>query len=661
MRRIFPFALSFVTVVLAGCGSAGTTFLSGGGAGTQGAAISGDVHGGQQPISNSKIYLYAAGASGYASAPRSLLAGAGYVTTNANGGFNITGDYSCPAAPGDLVYLLAVGGNPGGAAGKANPNLVIMAALGACGSLSSSTHVRMNEVTAAASAYALAPFMGYAESEPAAGTAVNLGAPAGGSSCNAAAGWLSTGQNTCDYIGLENAFATVNNLVDISTGTVQSGSATLVPPQAKLNALADIMAACVNSAGGSAGDGAGGSGVDSNCGTFFDDTTPASTGIAPTDTLQAILNLARNPGTSSAVSTSLLGLISPTAPFQTPISTIPDDWTLSITLSGGGLNGPTALGIDATGNVWVANYYGVLSSFGPTGTPLFASGISGYGLNESYGLAIDDSGNVWVTNNDTAGINSGLGSISEFTNGGSPLSGSLGFSAGGIDYPEALAADTDGSVWVANYGDSSVTHLARDGTAEVSGLTAASIAFPTAIAVDGNHNAWVGSSSNSQITKISSDGKQITPFACCDEAIGLAVDASNNIWTANWAGGSVSLVSNSGAVVSSGYTGGGLAYPSGIAADGSGTVWVANYHKGSFSKLAGAAGAVPGAALSPTTGFGADAKLVEPYAIAIDPSGNVWISNYGSVPATGQLGTVTEFVGLATPVKTPLVGPATIP
>lgn len=661
MWRISPLALSIVTAFLAGCGSAGSSFLSGGGSGTQGAAISGDVHGGQQPISNSKIYLYAAGTSGYASAPKSLLSGSGYVTTNANGGFSITGDYSCPAAPGDLVYLLAVGGNPAGGGGPANPNLVLLAALGTCGSLSSSTHVRMNEVTTAASVYALAPFMGYAASEPTAGTAVNLGAPAGGPSCNAAASWVSTGQNTCDYIGLENAFATVNNLVDIATGAAQSGSSTLVAPQAKLNALADILAACVNSSGGSAGDGAGGGGKDSNCGTLFDDTTPASTGIAPTDTLQAIVNLARNPGTSSAVSTSLLGLIAPTAPFQPPISAIPNDWTLSIKLSGGGLDGPTALGIDASGNVWVASYYGVLSAFGPTGTPIFASGITGYGLHESYGLAIDGSGNVWVTNNETPGINSGLGSVSEFTNGGSPLSGSLGFSAGGIDYPEAVAADTDGSVWVANYGDSSVTHLAKDGTAEISGLAAASIAFPTAIAVDGNHNAWVGSSSNSQITEISSDGKLITPFACCDEALGLAVDASNNIWTANWAGDSVSVVSSTGSILSFGYTGGGLAHPSGIAADGSGAVWVVNYHAGTFSELAGATSTAPGGALSPSTGFGADANLVEPYAIAIDSSGNVWISNYGSVPATGQLGTVTEFVGLATPVKTPVIGATTVP
>ncbi len=95
--------------------------------------------------------------------------------------------------------------------------------------------------------------------------------------------------------------------------------------------------------------------------------------------------------------------------------------------------------------------------------------------------------------------------------------------------------------------------------------------------------------------------------------------------------------------------------------DGSGTVWVANFHGDSFTELAGAASATPGAALSPSTGFGSAANLVEPYAVAIDPSGNVWISNFDTIPAAGQQGTITEFVGMATPVKTPLIGPATVP
>jgi hypothetical protein len=117
-----------------------------------GAAISGIVHGGQNPIIGAHVYLFAANAgvftpntNGYGNASVSLLtAGTGrtqdttpsdptyldyYVTTDSNGNFSITGDYSCTA--GQQVYLYALGGNPGLGTGT-NPAAGLMAALGNC-------------------------------------------------------------------------------------------------------------------------------------------------------------------------------------------------------------------------------------------------------------------------------------------------------------------------------------------------------------------------------------------------------------------------------------------------------------------------------------------------------------------------------------------------
>lgn len=576
MRVSSNILLLSLSLSIAGCGSPGIGSLSGGGGSkTQGATIEGNVYGGQQPISGTKVYLFAAGTGGYASAPTSLLTtSGGYVTTNSSGGFSITGDWTCPAAPGDQVFVLATGGNPGNSGGQANPNIALMAALGSCANLNSSSFIWVNEVTTAASAYALAPFMGYTQSNPAAGTAPNLGVPTSGPSCDAAAKWLSTGTKTCDYIGMKNAFGTVSSLVSPSNGTALTGTATDSAPQIRLNTLADILTACVNSAGGIAGDG-------TNCGTLFEAATPASSGVAPSDTLQAILNLAHNQGPSATVSASLFGLSAPTAPFQPSLSAAPVDWTLPITLSGGGLDGPTALGIDSAGNVWAADYYGGLSAFEPGGLPVF-SVITGYGLYQSFGLAIDGNNDVWVANQDTPGVNGNLGTVSEFTNSGHPLSGSLGYYAGGIDYPEALAADTDGSIWVADSGDSSVTHLSSSG-AVLADLTSTDIHFPSAIAVDANNNVWLGSGSAATITKVSGGGTQFAQFTCCDNPDGLAIDQSGNVWAANYASSSVSELSNAGSVISSGYTGGGLDQPVGIAVDGSGTVWVANYRGGSFT------------------------------------------------------------------------------
>ena len=103
------------------------------------------------------------------------------------------------------------------------------------------------------------------------------------------------------------------------------------------------------------------------------------------------------------------------------------------------------------------------------------------------------------------------------------------------------------------------------------------------------------------------------------------------------------------------YTGlGTIDHPQGIAVDGAGNIWVANYRAPYLTELAGASAASPGSSLSPATGFGADAKLLEAYALALDASGNIWVSNQGS-------STITKFIGLAAPVKTPLSGLPKLP
>ncbi len=147
--------------------------------------------------------------------------------------------------------------------------------------------------------------------------------------------------------------------------------------------------------------------------------------------------------------------------------------------------------------------------------------------------------------------------------------------------PRGLAAETDGSMWVANYGSSSVTLLTSMGTAGPGvcnsagcGYSSASTDFPDAIAVDANHFVWVASAPTDYLTRISPDGTQMLPVDCCSGADALAIDAGGYVWAANQRGNSVSLVSNDGAVISNGYTGGGISNPHGIAVDGAGNVWV---------------------------------------------------------------------------------------
>ena len=615
--RLLQILICLCAGLIAGCG------------GFIGPSLKGVVHAGQQPVTGARVYLFTAGASGLGSASRSLLnasmmgvstdgTGAGYVTTDHSGSFEIAADWSC-AKSTDQVYILAIGGNPGPANGTGNAALAMMAGLGTCSTLLSTyPSLVINEVTTVASVWTLRPFMADA---------------------------FHLGSSATNAVGLLNAFAQIPNLVNIATGQAltRTSARNGAVPQSKINTLADILAPCVNSA----------SGASAACGGLFS-AASASGKAQPSDTIAAALLIAQNPALKVS---ALFGLSAATPPFEPRLARAPNDWLLSVNLTGGGLNGPTSPAVDALGNLWVSNYFGGASEFSSQGAPLSAAGYSGGGLNESFGLAIDSGNRVWIANEQSnSGVNHGLGAVTVLDSKGQPLSGSSGYSAGGIYFPIGVTADPNGNMWVVDYGDSRVTLLSSSGTS-LSGATGwgrSSLDFPVAIAVDSRHNAWVANQSANTITRISADGATNTVITCCDGASGIATDQSNNVWVTNYYGDSISEVSNTGAVLLNGITGGGIMHPQGIAVDGNGTVWVANYRGNSISALSGASSPSPGTFLSPVSGFGTDASLLEPYGLAIDASGNVWVSNSGN-------DTITQFLGVATPIKTPLAGPPSHP
>ena len=156
--RIHPLlivALMAGVFQVSGCGGAGVA-PQGPKASLIPAGRQGVVHGGQQPVSGATVQLYAVGTSGDGSAATALLSPA--ITTDANGGFGISGLYTCPSASA-LVYLVATGGNPGLGGSANNAALALMAALGPCGNLTNSTFIVVNELTTVAAVYALAPYM----------------------------------------------------------------------------------------------------------------------------------------------------------------------------------------------------------------------------------------------------------------------------------------------------------------------------------------------------------------------------------------------------------------------------------------------------------------------------------------------------------------------
>jgi hypothetical protein len=581
--------------VLTGCG-AGAPDLSS----STNAALQGRIMGGQQPVSGSTIQIYAAGNTGYGTASAALLSTP--AMSDANGGFTITTPYTCPSAS-TPAYIVAQGGNPGLGGTVNNTALILMAALGPCGNLSPSTHVIINEVTTVAAVWALAPFM----------TAYDH---VGSSSTNAA--------------GLTNAFSMAANLASFDRGQSPGDApAGATIPYAELNTLANILASCVNTDGS----------TDSTmpCGKLFNVVTPAG-GTAPKETVGAALDIALHPGSNGSVLGSmspLFQLSSSTGPFQPTLATAPNDWTVAVNFATGGST-TNGVAIDNAGNAFVVDP-SALRELSPAGTLL-----GSYSSMAGDSVALDDSENIWV---------GGAGVVKKMpATFSTPASFPFGLQDNGFSDVIGLALDGYGNAWYTCDYCFTMGKLSPSGT--FSGPYGASSDFhSTFVVIDPSENAWKGTLVGN-ISIVNNSGASVgsAPYNCstCGDPSAAAIDANGVAWI----GAASSLLRFTTAGTYTNYSvfsgaGGGLFDAYGVAIDGADNVWVANgmnasnAYTGALSEFTNG-----GMAVTPTLGYVSNTMATAHYA-AIDGSGNVWIGNTGN-------GSVTVFVGVATPVVTPL-------
>ena len=223
-----------------------------------------------------------------------------------------------------------------------------------------------------------------------------------------------------------------------------------------------------------------------------------------------------------------------------------------------------------------------------------------------------------------------------------------------------MAVDAAQNIWTAAV--SGVTALQNSGAGLAQFATTAAI---PGLAIDSTGRAWSIGKDRSLLrltlpSTIATFPQTVTS-ALPNDLNMLAIDSADNIWFTSGKNNAIGRVNSSGALVSpaTGYIGGGLNYPAQLAIDGSNRIWVANRDGNSISGFNN-----DGTAITPATGYipsGQDAPdptipasavgLRSPHGIAVDGSGNVWVTNF-----TGN--SVTEFVGLATPAVTP-ISPAT--
>jgi hypothetical protein len=608
-------------VLLGGCGTVQQQQLSFAGttappaptapATTPGSPILGNVHGGQQPVVGAHIYLFAANPAGYGAPSISMLnpaqpgvafdATGNYVLSDANGYFQIGGDYTCTS--GQQVYLLATGGNPGLPPGQVNPALALLSALGACPEgqtnfASTVPFVYINEVSTVAAVYALSGFMTDATHVSSASTPGSLQ-------------------------GIANAFLAVTNLVDIASGNarIQNVEGNGDVPQAEINSLANLLVTCVNSDG------------TSGCAPLFSNA-PSPSGVPPTDTATAALNIAHNPAANVA---ALFTASQATTPFQPTLAAAPNDWTLALTFYADSMVGPYFPAIDSVGNIWIPAYASnTLIELDPTGNILSGnSGFAGGGLNLPYSIAIDAHDNPWIIN--FGPVNAST--VSKFSTTGASLVSDPYPCATACFFP---AFDAAQNLWIS--GSDRATVLRTDGSVLKKFATSG---YDSGIAINSLGTAWTIGQPRSLyrmgLSATLSSTNESATAASGTELTSVAIDSADNVWYASNKNNAIGCSDKNGVLVSpaNGYTGGGLKGPAQLAIDGSNRVWVANRDGNSLSAFTNT-----GAAISPATGYQA-ASLSNPRGLAIDASGNIWLTNF-------TYNSITEFIGLATPSATPI-------
>jgi streptogramin lyase len=626
----------------------------------RGAQQSGTVQSGNAPVALSTVTLYRAGISRNAS-PAVL----GTARTDATGTFTIV--FRPSPDPTAILYLVAVGGSV--FSGNGNNPLAAIKLANVIGSNSDLLPVVINERTTVATAYAMAQFIQ--------GSSISGKSP-----------------------GLQNAAATLRNLVNVTSGGVgsvlgNSPNGLETSTMRQFNSLANMLAACVNTATPEA------------CAALFSLATPPG-GTAPNDTLQAAVNIAHYPSQNAA---QLFDQAQILRLYQPGLLSAPDAWTLAITYDGNGaeFDGLGNMAIDGDGNVWATNNYMYnadptqtvcgdthVLKVTPTGLDAPGAPYSGGGLyGAGFGITLDPDGNLWAANfgfqgsgcNPPPPANANDNSVSEFDSNGNAISLVGGFTKGNILEPQGTASDQQGNIWIANCGNSTVTEFPHGNPNIPWNFRRLPLVRPFGLAVDADGDIWISSNGNDSVIAFHPSGQQLSgsPFSGGGivSPLGVATDSRGNVWIANSGaiqlpcgikgvptpGNPVSVTEIShggqGGFHTTNFTGGGLTVPWGIAIDGNDNVWVANFGGQHVSEFCGArpgtcpTGLHTGDPISPETGYTSDA-LTRNTGIAIDPSGNVWLANnWMNVPLQTNPGGhgLVVFIGLAAPVQTPVIGP----
>jgi len=232
----------------------------------------------------------------------------------------------------------------------------------------------------------------------------------------------------------------------------------------------------------------------------------------------------------------------------------------------------------------------------------------------------------------------------------------LSFAPAGASFngPGSIALDASGNIFAANESSVSELTVASDYR---TGLTfspaGASFIHPDALALDGSNNVFAANGSGNSVSELTApnyatSGSNFAPAgASFDDPVSLALDGSGNVFVANCGtncggsgSGSASELTASGSYATGlnfAPAGAKFAEPSSLALDGSGDIFVTNCgnncgnlnEESSVSELTAAGSYATGLNFAPS-----GAGFFDPTSIALDGSRNLFtVNNNGNAPS----------------------------
>jgi uncharacterized protein (TIGR03437 family) len=353
------------------------------------------------------------------------------------------------------------------------------------------------------------------------------------------------------------------------------------------------------------------------------------------------------------------------------------------------LGTPYGVAVDGQGNLYVVdssnnNVVRISSS----GTLTVVAGNSNHGfsgdggaatsasLNRPAGVAVDSAGNLYIADMDNHRIRMVSGGIVTTVagNGLGQFSGDGGpATSASLNYPQSVAVDSAGNLYIADQfnrrirkvSGGTITTVAGDGEAGSSGdggpATSASIDQPVGVAVDSAGNIYIADESSNRIREVSggiiatvagngADGFSGDGGPAASASLSypwaVAVDAKGELFVADFgnarirkvSGGIITTVAGNGNFGFSGdggsATSASLDSPVGVAVDTAGELFISDFYNERIRKVSGGiVNTVVGNGQGTSWGDGGPATsagLLNTDAVAVDPSGNLYISDYGN-------------------------------